>query len=283
MGFDAWPDTPSNWIGQGGFLARTDGMRNLLFTGEVPRIDLAYIEQMIAGQNNGFSRAAYLQGGRGPLRAGGSHYAAFEVRIPFMVSRDVPAVLALSQSTHYTVTTNGYPFIALEQIPPATLARIERWDPNRQIWERVAIVFHRARLDSFPSPGRYLDLGHLRTTVSLEAGVQYRLVVWLVGHAEFIGSSGDASVITTAFGGGVGSSILLLANRSTVPLPETVNVIDLIRTDINADGMIDDTDLLAILISFGNTGSHLPEDVNVDGIVDDGDFLEVLARFGFSY
>lgn len=49
--------------------------------------------------------------------------------------------------------------------------------------------------------------------------------------------------------------------------------------DINADGCIDDADLLAVLFAFGQAGC-LPEDVNADGIVDDADLLEVLFNFG---
>lgn len=49
--------------------------------------------------------------------------------------------------------------------------------------------------------------------------------------------------------------------------------------DINADGCIDDADLLAVLFSFGASGC-LPEDVNGDGVVDDADLLEVLFNFG---
>jgi len=49
--------------------------------------------------------------------------------------------------------------------------------------------------------------------------------------------------------------------------------------DINADGCIDDADLLAVLFAFGSTGC-LPEDVNGDGVIDDADLLEVLFNFG---
>lgn len=49
--------------------------------------------------------------------------------------------------------------------------------------------------------------------------------------------------------------------------------------DINADGCIDDADLLAVLFAFGSTGC-LPEDVTGDGVIDDADLLEVLFNFG---
>jgi len=50
--------------------------------------------------------------------------------------------------------------------------------------------------------------------------------------------------------------------------------------DVNGDGCVDGSDLLAVLFAFGNTGSGLPEDLNGDGIVDDADLLEVLFNFG---
>jgi hypothetical protein len=50
--------------------------------------------------------------------------------------------------------------------------------------------------------------------------------------------------------------------------------------DVNGDGCVDDSDLLAVLFAFENTGSNLPEDLNGDGTVDDADLLEVLFNFG---
>ncbi|MCX7924625.1 MAG: hypothetical protein N2554_02295 [Fimbriimonadales bacterium] len=50
--------------------------------------------------------------------------------------------------------------------------------------------------------------------------------------------------------------------------------------DVNADGCVDDADLLAVLFAFGNTGDCLDEDINSDGVVDDADLLSVLFAFG---
>jgi len=49
--------------------------------------------------------------------------------------------------------------------------------------------------------------------------------------------------------------------------------------DVNADGCVNDQDLLLILLAFGNTGS-LPEDLDQNGVVDDADLLVVLLNFG---
>ena len=49
---------------------------------------------------------------------------------------------------------------------------------------------------------------------------------------------------------------------------------------MDANGIVDDADLLAVLFNFGATGDCLDEDVNLDGIVDDADLLAVLFNFG---
>lgn len=52
--------------------------------------------------------------------------------------------------------------------------------------------------------------------------------------------------------------------------------------DVNNDGVVDDSDLLAIVFAFGTPGSGYTrhEDINKDGIVDDADLLIVLSNFG---
>ena len=51
--------------------------------------------------------------------------------------------------------------------------------------------------------------------------------------------------------------------------------------DVDANGCVDDADLLAVLFAFGSTGSNLGRvDVNCDGTVDDADLLQVLFNFG---
>jgi uncharacterized membrane protein len=51
--------------------------------------------------------------------------------------------------------------------------------------------------------------------------------------------------------------------------------------DVDANGCVDDADLLAVLFNFGNSGNNLGrEDTNCDGVVDDADLLIVLFNFG---
>lgn len=49
--------------------------------------------------------------------------------------------------------------------------------------------------------------------------------------------------------------------------------------DVNLNGCVDDSDLLAVLFAFAQTGT-LPEDLTGDGVVDDADLLAVLFNFG---
>lgn len=67
---------------------------------------------------------------------------------------------------------------------------------------------------------------------------------------------------------------LSAANLENIPLPGCLE-------DINADGSVDDADLLSVLFAFGQAG-YIPADVNCDGIVDDADLLMVLFVFGSS-
>ncbi len=50
--------------------------------------------------------------------------------------------------------------------------------------------------------------------------------------------------------------------------------------DVDANAIVDDADLLAVLFAFGSSGDCLDEDVNGDGTVDDADLLAVLFNFG---
>ena len=50
--------------------------------------------------------------------------------------------------------------------------------------------------------------------------------------------------------------------------------------DVNADGCVDDADLLRVLFEFGASGVGRLEDLNRDGTVDDADLLIVLFNFG---
>ncbi len=50
--------------------------------------------------------------------------------------------------------------------------------------------------------------------------------------------------------------------------------------DVNGDGLVNFTDLNAVLTSFGETGVGLPGDTNGDGVVDFTDLNNVLTNFG---
>lgn len=66
-------------------------------------------------------------------------------------------------------------------------------------------------------------------------------------------------------------AVVVLARNPFASLPEG---------DVNADGCVDDADLLAVLFAFGEIGMGIPEDLNKDCMVDDADLLLVLFNFG---
>ncbi|GBC92955.1 hypothetical protein HRbin15_01438 [bacterium HR15] len=72
-----------------------------------------------------------------------------------------------------------------------------------------------------------------------------------------------------------------LCQRQSAYLSDVVSLnFSLLNGDVDANGIIDDADLLRILFAFGQTGTNLPEDLNQDGVVDDADLLIVLFNFG---
>jgi len=86
---------------------------------------------------------------------------------------------------------------------------------------------------------------------------------------------------------GDGSTVVFITGRSEVAwMPASEGVFVALHQigcipngDVNLDGAVDDSDLLAILLAFGHHGDSLA-DLNVDGIVDDTDVLIVLFHYG---
>ena len=72
-----------------------------------------------------------------------------------------------------------------------------------------------------------------------------------------------------------------LSKRETIALaPGATLNWTLPNGDATRDNRIDDSDLLAVLFAFGQSGGNRPEDLNGDGSVDDADLLIVLFNFG---
>jgi len=69
-------------------------------------------------------------------------------------------------------------------------------------------------------------------------------------------------------------------NSITITTPSRGETVMLANGDVDMNGKVDDSDLLAVLFAFGSTGENLPEDLNADGLVDDADLLIVLFNFG---
>jgi probable HAF family extracellular repeat protein len=79
----------------------------------------------------------------------------------------------------------------------------------------------------------------------------------------------------------VGRGYNAATNRTEAFLLDTEPRCTAHNGDVDANGCVDDADLLAVLFAFGSTGSNLGRvDVNCDGVVDDADLLIVLFNFG---
>jgi hypothetical protein len=61
--------------------------------------------------------------------------------------------------------------------------------------------------------------------------------------------------------------------------PQAIGSVD-VPGDTNGDGVVNFTDMNAVLASFGQSGPAIPGDLNNDGVVDFADLNEVLANFG---
>ncbi|MCL6534087.1 MAG: hypothetical protein K6U12_12510, partial [Armatimonadetes bacterium] len=57
-------------------------------------------------------------------------------------------------------------------------------------------------------------------------------------------------------------------------------VLATILPDTDGNGCVDDQDLLAVLLAYGQQGAGLDADVTFDGVVDDQDLIRVLFEYG---
>ncbi len=77
-----------------------------------------------------------------------------------------------------------------------------------------------------------------------------------------------------------GESLTVEARRADNTLIERFVILPSFNADVNRDGCVDDTDLLAVLFDFGATGGCMPTDINGNGSVGDEDLLILLFEFG---
>lgn len=75
--------------------------------------------------------------------------------------------------------------------------------------------------------------------------------------------------------------LYLLTSNNSAPNGTTGRVFKITQPgDVNDDGCTDDSDLLVVLFSFGQSGSGLMGDLNHDNLVDDSDLMGVLLNYG---
>ncbi len=142
---------------------------------------------------------------------------------------------------------------------------------------------------SFTEPG---GINHFDDSLTLYPGRIYVLdfTTNSGGSVNATSQIGPNARSASAYASGVlGSSARLYITFNPQPfLPEVI------QSDVNGDGCIDDADLLAVLSCLGSTivdtdndvilkTECAPSDVNLDGVVDDADLLIVMQNLGMCY
>ncbi len=128
---------------------------------------------------------------------------------------------------------------------------------------------HYASLTPFPSPAHWEVTPYPQTLLTLTDSMPSTL---MDGTLPFEGDLTGAFQWSASLnqGGLLAARVHYALDTEAVPL----------QGDVDRNGCVDDSDLLAVLFAFGERGLFLPEDVNMDGVVDDSDMLVVLFQFG---
>lgn len=154
-------------------------------------------------------------------------------------------------------------------------------------------------IGQFGVQGDYTQLAGGAYNVDLTASASDRVVVtgnaWLAGSLNvfvgaftpqwgdeweimtFAGGNGEFDQVTY-FGGSLGENLLWYTERTATSY--LIGVRDV--ADVNHDGVVDFSDLNAVLAQFGAAGAGLIGDANEDGLVDFSDLNTVLVRFGLT-
>ncbi|MFN7016180.1 MAG: hypothetical protein ACK4P5_03300 [Fimbriimonadales bacterium] len=165
------------------------------------------------------------------------------------------------------LTLNGNLTMGQDAVLEIELAGTDNSDPENPQYDRVNI-------------SRY------------NAAVQLNGTLRLKGRGDYVPSVGDAYDIivrTASSWNRTGQfRVVEVSELAGCPIVEVQYLADRVRVvvvslerspDINRDGCVDDSDLLAVLFGFGSEGNSA-EDINCDGVVDDSDLLSVLFAFG---
>lgn len=99
------------------------------------------------------------------------------------------------------------------------------------------------------------------------------------GAAYLWSNGGNSQTIAAATSGNYSVAVRDVYGCVSNSLAITINVI---RTDLNNDGVTNIIDFLQLLGAFNSTCSGCREDINQDGLIQNADFLELLGRFNQS-
>lgn len=218
--------------------------------------------------------------------AAGNTAGGARIDIEFSVTRS--GTVRVISGAGYAATYNGGVYIiAWSGNMLSRFFIIDVTDPDPQ---NHFIVYSREVSFSYPPGG----LTNFIDTVFLYANRRYKLE-FSVTSGEHVRTVSDtippdnSPISAFAVEGGGSGAFISLFYRGGEDVPPEV-----IRSDVNGDGCVDDADLLAVmfclgeLIDFDGDGvainaDCLAADVNQDGTVDDSDLLTVLFHLGSCY
>jgi len=231
-----------------------------------------------------YSETLFLNCYFGEALAAGRTSNDSQVEIVFSLTRS--GTVRVIGAVGYATALQGLPIVITRQ--GSYVAETYIFDITNP--SETVIVYSRSSISLEPGGIYEFD-----DTVHLAAGRIYALYLvtasddWVTASSETVNAPAIVSASCSGTGG-TAAVITLLYDECT----QSYVTPEVIRSDVNGDGCVDDADLLAVLFCFGtlvNVGEGdinlrtdcLAADVNMDGIVDDADLLTILWNMGICY
>ena len=182
----------------------------------------------------------------------------------------------------YTLTGHRWFVVSVSFSPEGQTLASGSWDDTVRLWDVSTgdairtLTGHTGSVHSvsFSPDGQTLASGSDDATVRLWDVSTGDTVRTLTGHMASVHSvSFSPKGQTLASGSTDGTVLLWELTPALTPAPERL------AEDVNADGIVNIQDLVAVAAAFGETG-ETPADVNGDGMVNIQDLVAVAAAFG---
>jgi len=161
--------------------------------------------------------------------------------------------------------------------PPDLIDPIAEYDHDDGVAIVGGFVYRGTKIP--PLAGRYVH-GDFAQTFSNDGRLFYLDEADTIVEFPLVDQA-ELGMSLLGFGEDADGELYVLANRTGTPFGETGVVLRLTTKpgDLDADGTVDTTDLLALLASWGDCDG-CPADINGDGLVNTTDLLTLLANWG---